>query len=748
MARDILIACVMTTVAWVAADGDILVLKSGGRLEGEVVAENETSYTLRVGKSELSVPRDNVQKVIHRDTPAQLYRQMLKGLKPDDPEGHYQIALYCAREGMNDEARDLLRRALELRPDYPEALAELRRIIEPEARRLLDRAEKADTPGEALKLYTILGEQFPESELAPAAAHAAAELLASQGDHTAAMIRYKELLERNPRDTRAYLGAAGICERIGRFDRALEILDGVLGYERDATVRRQCLWRKSVIGKIIAARKEIEQDPNAPQHYAEVGRRLKELGLNELAVKWMVQAVEKGSHDIAIVEAVARYYDESYRVEKALKYWSKVDELGPHPNKTDEVQERIGQLKLLVMIPEYLRCTDAARRQSILAELKAGGVAIDTAEKVVRQWLDFPQVSKRGVTTRTARLPDGTEFSYVLFVPENYSPDERWPLVIALHGAAGTGDSYVFTWAKHAQRHGCLVLAPTSTENTGWSGTVGRDIVLQAYRDVRENFNIDTNRVYVDGTSMGAGGAWMFALHMPDMFAGLVSRSGGVRLLLQVMLPNAVNLPVYIVHGLRDRVIPVDSVKKARDQILRYGGDVTFRLDAKAGHSSFSNETPRILEWMAGRIRNPYPRRVVFNLLDLSVPRCYWLQAEVLDDNLFDPRKPVMVPTIHGESLDPEMKQNYILSAARAGTAQLKGVIEGNTITVETKHVIGYSILLSDAMVNLDEPIEVVTNGKQSYFGPAEPSLEFLLEWARRYRDPQMLYTAWLRIVP
>ena len=748
MPGRIITAYALAAALSLAATADILVLKSGGRIEGKVVAESETAYTLRVGKSEIAVPRDNVQEVIQRDTPEELYHQMLRRLEPDDPVGHYQVALFCIKEKMDSEAQDLLRRALELKPDYPEALDELRRVIEPAAGRLMERAAKAESPREALKLYARLMEEYPESGLAIAAGHSAAQLLVEQGSYTAAMIQYKELLEHDPHNTPAFLGAVGICERIDQFERAVEILDGVLTYEQDEKIRSLCLEKRSALGGIVAAYKAAEQNPDDPQHYAEAARRLREIGRNELAAEWLVRAVEKGSRDIDLVEEVARYYDQDCDVLKALKYWRMVESLGPHPNKLAEVEKRIELLKLLAMIPEYMRCTQARRRQEIIDELKQGGVDIETAEKVVNRWLEFPQPEARGVTTRSATLPDGTEFSYVLFVPEDYSPDERRPLVIALHGAAGTGDRYVFTWARHAQQQGCLVLAPTIEEGSGWSSSSGRDMVLQAYRDVRENFNIDTNRVYIDGVSMGAGGAWMISLHMPDMFAGMVSRSGTVHKLLQIMLPNAKNLPIYIVHGLNDRILPVDSVRDARNQIERMGGDVVFRLDAKAGHGTFTDETPRILEWMASRTRDPYPGSVAFNLIDISTPRCYWLQAEVLEDGLFDPTQPFKVPTIQGQSLDPEMRENYILSAAKAGTATFRGTIEGNTVKVETKHVIGYSILLNRRMVDFNEPVRVITNGKQSYLGMAEPSMEFLLEWARRYRDPEMIYTAWLRIVP
>jgi len=93
------------------------------------------------------------------------------------------------------------------------------------------------------------------------------------------------------------------------------------------------------------------------------------------------------------------------------------------------------------------------------------------------------------------------------------------------------------------------------------------------------------------------------------------------------------------------------------------------------------------------------------------------------------------------------MLQNYYMSTARHEMAMLKGEIKGNTIRVETRHLIGYTVLLDGGLVNLDEPVVIYTNGNESFSGKIERSLPFMLEWARRHRDPGMVFSSYVRIV-
>src|SRR5262249_47633157 len=74
--------------------------------------------------------------------------------------------------------------------------------------------------------------------------------------------------------------------------------------------------------------------------------------------------------------------------------------------------------------------------------------------------------------------------------------------------------------------------------------------VLDTIRDVRQHYNVDADRVFLSGWGEGANACWDIALSHPDMFAGAVPISSQPKLsYCQPYLPNAMNLPFYVVTG-------------------------------------------------------------------------------------------------------------------------------------------------------------------------------------------------------
>ena len=71
---------------------------------------------------------------------------------------------------------------------------------------------------------------------------------------------------------------------------------------------------------------------------------------------------------------------------------------------------------------------------------------------------------------------------------------------------------------------------------------------------------------------------------------------------------------------------------------------------------------------------------------------------------------------------------------------------DGNEISVVTRGVRRYSLLLSPEQFDFTQPFRVTTNGVPSFDGMVEPSSETLLRWAGRDRDRTMLFGAELDI--
>ena len=57
----------------------------------------------------------------------------------------------------------------------------------------------------------------------------------------------------------------------------------------------------------------------------------------------------------------------------------------------------------------------------------------------------------------------GSRGGFSLYVPEYYTRDHAWPLVMALHGGSGNGRGFLWSWLRDARSHGAILVAPTAT---------------------------------------------------------------------------------------------------------------------------------------------------------------------------------------------------------------------------------------------------------------------------------------------
>lgn len=172
---------------------------------------------------------------------------------------------------------------------------------------------------------------------------------------------------------------------------------------------------------------------------------------------------------------------------------------------------------------------------------------------------------------------------YRLYVPTSYDPVKGAPLIVALHGLGGTENSFFENYnagfPKLAEAHGYIVAAPLGYRvdgSYGWGlGNPPADPVVQVVQArseedvmrvlslVQENYNIDPDRIYLTGHSMGAIGTWKIAAKFPEVWAaiGMFAGAGSPATLSQMQ-----HIPQYVVHGDAD---PTVNVQGSRTMVER-----------------------------------------------------------------------------------------------------------------------------------------------------------------------------------
>lgn len=127
----------------------------------------------------------------------------------------------------------------------------------------------------------------------------------------------------------------------------------------------------------------------------------------------------------------------------------------------------------------------------------------------------------------------GTKIRYNLYIPQNYDPKKRYPLVMFLHDAGATNDNVkntlwqgngATTWAERAwqKKHPAFVLAPQFDHvivNENYDEPADLDPTINLIKSLMEEYNIDDKRLYTTGQSGGAMMSIAMNIKYPDFFA-------------------------------------------------------------------------------------------------------------------------------------------------------------------------------------------------------------------------------------
>jgi phospholipase/carboxylesterase len=197
---------------------------------------------------------------------------------------------------------------------------------------------------------------------------------------------------------------------------------------------------------------------------------------------------------------------------------------------------------------------------------------------------------------------------YSLYVPENYSPDRTWPLIVCLHGGYGQGNEYIWTWLRPAKSNGYLLLSPKSAGPTWSVLNPPLDIasIETMMNEVCATYRVDDKRTYLTGLSDGGTFAYLLGLARADRFAGIAPIAGDFHPMLDPLLRQGKGkeTPLLVVHGGKDPIFPIESIRQAWTLFQRLGYNVTPHELPEWGHAyPYTINEQIVLPWFASLVK-------------------------------------------------------------------------------------------------------------------------------------------------
>lgn len=198
------------------------------------------------------------------------------------------------------------------------------------------------------------------------------------------------------------------------------------------------------------------------------------------------------------------------------------------------------------------------------------------------------------------------ELPFVLHIPK--ITKEKKPLIVFLHGSGEKGTDIEKVKAhgpfKYLKTHeiDAYILAPQCPENEYWN----EEIVYELISKIQNENNIDSNRIYLTGLSMGAWGAWNLVFARPETFAALVPIAGYVDRIPMIENCKIAAIPIRMFHGLLDDVVAVDYSISIYKKLKNCNKDIKLTIFDDANHDSWSRvyDNKEIYDWMFKQTKN------------------------------------------------------------------------------------------------------------------------------------------------
>lgn len=233
------------------------------------------------------------------------------------------------------------------------------------------------------------------------------------------------------------------------------------------------------------------------------------------------------------------------------------------------------------------------------------------APKAEQQFVEKSHTNARGKT-----MP------YLLFVPEGYDKTKPYPLVLWLH-LGGTRGNDLKLLLAHGNEHGIgylaradnqarypsPILAPQCPLNKLWGDseseqpTAEMRMVLEILDKVREDYPVDSRRLYVMGMSLGGYGTWDIITRRPTTFTAAVPICGGGNTSKASLIAKT---PVWAFHGDEDERVNVSESRSMIAALKKAGGQPRYTEYKGVGHNSWERafREPDFLSWIFAQTRS------------------------------------------------------------------------------------------------------------------------------------------------
>jgi len=308
-------------------------------------------------------------------------------------------------------------------------------------------------------------------------------------------------------------------------------------------------------------------------------------------------------------------------------------------------------------------------------------------------------------------------------------------LILGLHGggvdAGNASGATSWSLPKHMGMYpqGIRLIHDT------WNSIHGERFLLTLIEIAKAQYEIDPDRVYSMGFSMGGTGSMFMAGRHPDLLAGAIPAHGviphdKVRVFTALeagnmehgLIPNLRNVAVYFYTGSVDKNCPpgtflhgFEIIEALRKEDRGGYEDIRFTCHDGIAHAQPPGEPGAAYKFIREQRRQPFPSRIAWEYNEDP-----WPQPDPGDDGKSTRRPKRWMYWLYCQTPVDRM----IVTCARSDTEK-EHVIDLEATLVFPED---FTIYLNDRMYDVAKEVVVRVDGKEVYRGRPQPTFATVLE--------------------
>lgn len=263
----------------------------------------------------------------------------------------------------------------------------------------------------------------------------------------------------------------------------------------------------------------------------------------------------------------------------------------------------------------------AVATSALAAQCQSPGSYVETTASNQSPAPMRPAEQTSGFSEQLFTNAQGKTMRYLLFVPERYSKQQKYPMVLWLHGGGSRGADLKLLNAYGNQhgigylarpdnqsRYPSFIVAPQCPQNKFWGDsdseqpTAEMKLVLEILDQLQKDFSIDANRLYAMGISLGGYGTWDIITRRPEMFAAAVPICGGSN---PAKASLVTKTAIWAFHGDRDELVNVNESRSMIAALRKAGLNPRYTEYKDVGHNAWERAFAErdFLQWLFAQKR-------------------------------------------------------------------------------------------------------------------------------------------------